>query len=90
MIGIIGGLVVWIECLGGAGGDREWGDRGSDIAETSCCCVPVYPCPRVKPWESRTMVAVAVQGAPDFTSHYCTELLKWVSGPLSRLLAWLT
>jgi hypothetical protein len=39
--------------LGGAGGDRERGDRGSDIAETSCCRIPVYPCPRIKPWESR-------------------------------------
>ncbi len=26
--------------------------------------LPVYPCPKSMPWESSTMMAVAVQGAP--------------------------
>ena len=37
--------------------EEHWDGSGS------CCPVPGYPCPRVKPWESRTMVVVAVQGA---------------------------
>jgi len=64
-----------IERWGGAGGNRERGDRGTDIAEASCCRVPVYPCPRIRPWESRTMVAVAVQGA---LHGYIHELGSWL------------
>jgi hypothetical protein len=61
--------------LGGAVGERRRGDGGSVIAETSCCRIPDYPCPRIKPWESRTMMAVAVQGAPRYLKTFNQRLV---------------
>jgi hypothetical protein len=68
-------IIVWSPFSGtfrGAVGERRPGDRDSIIVETSCCRVPtILASSRIKPWESqtRTMMAVVVQGAPHIISN---------------------
>jgi hypothetical protein len=65
-----------VVCDNGAGVGQ--GDRGSDIAEAYYCRSPTILAHRSKPWESRTMVEVVVQGTP-LSCCFCVEMNQFLS-----------